>query len=118
MGLLSQFGEAAEDGVKGAAFTAPERVGDGQSNVMLGGHVLSSRLRHPEKGLRVDAQADRIDRSDSLVGFQQEGAKQLLPSRIGKATGVVLGRQPDRVDEGVDPTQPIEVVSQFECGSR
>jgi hypothetical protein len=54
---------------------------------MLIGHVLDSCLRHPEKRLRVDPQADGIDRSDSLVGFEQEAEKQLLPSRIWEVAG-------------------------------
>src|SRR3954465_15619111 len=76
---------------------------------MFGGHMPSSRLRHSKKGLRVDPQADRLDRSDSLVGFEQEREKQLLPSRIGEVPRIVLGGPPDRVDERVNPTQPIKV---------
>ena len=76
---------------------------------MLIGHVPNGGLRHPEKRLGVDPQADGLDRSDNRVGFEQEGEKQLLPRGVGKVSGVVLGGQPDGVDQRLDPAQPIKV---------
>ncbi len=108
-GLLSQCSQSAEDGVGSVAFTAPERVRDGQPNAMLVGHVPNGGLGNPVEGLRVDPQADCIDRSDNLVGFKEESAEQLLPNCTGEAPSVRLGRQPDGVDERGDPTQPIEM---------
>ena len=101
--MVSQFGEAAKDGIKGAGFAAPDRVGDGQPNAMLIGHVPNGGLRHPEKGLLINAQADGLDRSDNLISLKQEGAEQLLLCRVGEVSGVVLGRQPDRIDQRIDP---------------
>ncbi len=51
--VAGQFGQSVEDGVKGAAFTAPERVGDGQPNAMLGGHVPSGRRPHDLRQFRL-----------------------------------------------------------------
>src|SRR3954454_3994803 len=76
---------------------------------MLGSHVLNGCLCHLEKRLRVDPQADGLDRSNNRVVFKQEGAKQLLPRGVGKVPRIVLGSQPDGVDQRVNPAQPIKI---------
>jgi hypothetical protein len=76
---------------------------------MLIGHVPNGGLGNPVEGLCVDPQTDGIDRSGSLIGFEQEGEEQFLPRSVGEVSGVRLGGQPDGVDQRIEPTQPIKV---------